>query len=63
LISQGKDWTYDIAGDCPGKRCRCCILQKNTESGSVKKDMIEKRGKISILPLKLDESQALVQGR
>jgi hypothetical protein len=28
LISQGRDWAFDIVEDCPDKRGRCYILQK-----------------------------------
>jgi hypothetical protein len=64
-ISQSRDWASNIIGDCPGKWGRFYILQKMTESGSVKRGMIESRCKkeMNILPLKLVESQALVQGR
>jgi hypothetical protein len=63
LISQGRDWAYDIVGDCPGKRGRCCILQRMARILISKEGCDWKKGKISLLPLKLDESQALVQDR
>jgi hypothetical protein len=61
-ISQSRDWTFDIIGDCPGKWGRYYVVQKMTESLSVKRGMNES-GEMNIFPLKLVESQALVQDR
>jgi hypothetical protein len=63
LISQGRDWTCDIVGDCPGKSGRCCILQKVAKNLISKEGHDWRGGKISLLPLKLYESQALVQDK
>jgi hypothetical protein len=60
LKSQSRDWACNVVGDCPGKRGRYCILQRIAKSWSVKRGLIEKREKISLLPLKLVENQALV---
>jgi hypothetical protein len=46
MESQGRDWACNVIGDCPSTRGRHCILQKNGKGiWSVKKDMIEKKGK------------------
>jgi hypothetical protein len=60
LKSQSRDWACNVVGDCPSKRGRYCILQRIAKSWSVNRSIIERRGKISLLPLKLDENQALV---
>jgi hypothetical protein len=60
LKSQGRDWACNVVGDCPGKRGRYCILQRIAKSWSIKRGIIERRGKISLLPLKLGENPALV---
>jgi hypothetical protein len=44
LISQGRDWAFDIIGDCPDKWGRYYILQKMTKSRSVKRGKIKKEG-------------------
>jgi hypothetical protein len=44
LISQDRDWAFNIIGDCPSNKGRCYILQKKTKSWSVKRGMIEKEG-------------------
>jgi hypothetical protein len=56
LIPQGRDWAYDIEGQVlnPAGKDRILISEEGHDC---------KRRKISILPLKLDESQALVQDK
>jgi hypothetical protein len=63
LISQSRDWARNVVGDCPGKRGRYCILQKMAKILVSKEEQYFKRRKISLLPLKLDENQALVQDK
>jgi hypothetical protein len=63
LISQSRDWACNVVGDCSGKRGRCCILQKMAKILISKEGHDWKRGKIGLLPLKLDENQALVQDK
>jgi hypothetical protein len=43
LISQSRDWACNVVRDCPGKRGRCCILQKMAKILISKEGMIEKR--------------------
>jgi hypothetical protein len=44
MKSQGRDWSCNVVGDCPGKRGRYCILQRIERSLSKEKHDLKKGG-------------------